>query len=470
MPGDSLTVRLARFVVETREIPFEVLQALNDALIDTFAAGFAGAREPCTSIALRTAVPCDGVRRATVWGHVDVVAPQDAAFVNGVAAHALDFDDTLASMRGHSSVTTVPVAMALGESRHASGIDVLTALALGLEVAGKLGQVFGHGHYLRGWHSTATIGTFAATAVAARLMHHDATTLCNAWGLAAAQASGLVRNFGTMAKPFQAGHAARAGFVSAQLAGAGMTADTRILDGKNSVLEIYSADGLPLAESLAELGARWEAIDPGLNVKRWPCCYCSHRAIGGLIEMMDDHAVRADEVESITVGFAPGSDEPLIYSDPKTGLEGKFSIEYPLAALLLDGRLTPSSFTDDMVARPAVRAMMKRIRRTRVEDTRTYSGTIGYTDLDLRTTRGRFQRRIDKAPGAREWPMSVNERREKFLDCASIVLASMQAQAWLATAEKCVELSDISELARLSIPAQQRTREQTPAGASKGAQ
>jgi 2-methylcitrate dehydratase PrpD len=452
MPVDSMTDRLASFVIETREIPVEVLEVLNEALIDTFAAGFAGAREPCTSIARQITLPCERARAVAVWGHVDVVSPQDAAFINGVAGHALDFDDTLASMRGHSSVTTVPVALALGESLRSPGSDVLSALSLGLEVAGKLGKAFGHGHYLRGWHSTATIGAFAATAVAARLLGHDTATLRNAWGLAAAQAGGLVRNFGTMAKPFQAGHAARAGIVSAQLAAAGMTADMDIFDGRNNFLDTYAADGLALAESVGQLGVRWEAIDPGLNVKRWPCCYCSHRAIGGLMEIMRDHAIRADDVESVTVGFPPGSDEPLTYSDPRNGLEGKFSIEYPLAALLLDARLTPHSFTDEMVARPAVRALMKRIRRTRVHDTKIYSGTVGYTDLDVQTTRGRFQRRIDKAPGAREWPMSVQERREKFLDCSSNVLSLAQAQAWLATAEKCGEVADISELARLSIP------------------
>jgi hypothetical protein len=95
---------------------------------------------------------------------------------------------------------------------------------------------------------------------------------------------------------------------------------------------------------------------------------------------------------------------------------------------------------------------MKRIRRTRVQDSKTYSGTVGYTDLDVQTTRGRFQRRIDKAPGAREWPMSVKERREKFLDCSSNVLSPAQARAWLTTAEKCRELADIAELAQLSIP------------------
>jgi 2-methylcitrate dehydratase PrpD len=452
MSTESLTARLASFVVDTPDVPVAVLQALNEALIDTFAAGFAGAREPCTSIARQVTVPCERAYGVAVWGHRDVVAPPDAAFINGVAGHALDFDDTLASMRGHSSVTTVPVALALGESRRASGIEVLTALALGLEVAGKLGKAFGHGHYLRGWHSTATIGAFAATAVAARLLGHDASELRNAWGLAAAQAGGLVRNFGTMAKPFQAGHAARAGITSAQFAAAGMTADMDIFDGRNSFLEIYAADGLALAESVAQLGVRWEAIDPGLNVKRWPCCYCSHRAIGGLMDLMREHAIGPDAVESVTVGFPPGSDEPLIYSDPKTGLEAKFSIEYPLAALLLDARLTPQSFTDEMVARPAVRALMKRIRRMRVQDTKTYSGTVGYTDLELQTTRGRFQRRIDKAPGAREWPVSAEDRRQKFLDCSSNVLSPAQARAWLTTAEKCAELADISELARLSIP------------------
>jgi 2-methylcitrate dehydratase PrpD len=452
----SPTHTLARFVVETRAVPGEVLDGMRDALVDTLGVALAGVNEACAEIARRVTTPTAGPGEASVWGLAVDATPADAAFVNGIAGHALDFDDTLASMRGHSSVTTVPVALAIGEAMHASGKDILTALALGLEVAGKLGRSLGHGHYLKGWHSTATIGAFAATAVAARLLRVDPATLCHAWGIAAAQSGGLLRNFGTMAKPFQAGHAARAGVVAASLAAAGMTGDAKIFDSPHGFLETYAASGIAIQESLAELGTRWEVIDPGLNVKRWPCCYCCHRAIGGLIEMLRAHRIGTPDILSVAVGFPPGTDEPLIYSDPRTGLEGKFSIEYPVAALLLDRELTPSSFTDAMVQRPAARELMKRVVRRRVPDEKTYSGTVGYNDIEISTTGGRWERRIVNAPGSAQWPVTPAERRGKFLDCASAVLASNEASALLDAAEGCLRLADISSLVSLTSPAEKR--------------
>lgn len=446
------TAKLAKFVIDTREIPSDVLNAVKDALVDTLGVAIAGSSEPCTAIARKTIGQSALRRAATILGQPVWASEEDAAFVNGVAGHALDFDDTLATMRGHSSVTTVPVALAVGEAVGASGKSILTALALGLEVAGKLGASFGHGHYLRGWHSTATIGAFAATAVAARLMGLQEEALRQAWGLAAAQTGGLVRNFGTMAKPFQAGNAARVGVYSARLAASGMTADGRIFDGRNNFLETYAADGIPLEKSLNDLGHRWEALDPGLNVKRWACCYCGHRAIGGLIEMRAQDGFTANEVETITVGFAPGSDEPLIYSDPTTGLQAKFSIEYPVAALLLDGSLGIASFTDAAVNRPAIRQYMKKVKRVVVPDSKTYSGTVGYTDLSIATRSRMLTRRIDRAPGSRLWPLSENERREKFMDCVAGVMPERQARRLLETAEKFDRMPSANMLMQLTVP------------------
>src|SRR6185295_8607308 len=186
-------------------------------------------------------------REATLWATHAGTSMAEAAFVNGVFGHALDFDDVQASVHGHPSTTMIPAAIAVGEAVNASGKDVLAAYALGLEVSGKLGIAFGSGHYQRGWHATATTGVFGTAAVAARLLKLDVTQLRNALGLAASQAAGLLRNFGTMTKPFHAGHAARCGVQSALLARAGFTADTSIFDGKDGFLRVYGdGDAQPL--------------------------------------------------------------------------------------------------------------------------------------------------------------------------------------------------------------------------------
>ena len=474
MDQDTMfTEKLSRFVIETRlaEIPQDVLAGARDAVIDTVGVALAGTLEPAAGIALSWINHLGAKPQASVWGQTVATSPAEAAFANGMSAHALDFDDSLPSLRGHPSATMVPAALAVAETCGASGAQVLAAYALGLEIAGKLGRAMGQGHYLRGWHSTATIGAFSSTAVAARLWGLDTAQLQTAWGLAASQMSGLVRNFGTMAKPFHAGHAARTGVVSAWMAGHGFVADTAIFEGERSVLDTYrEADGSPLNELIGLLGKPWEIAEPGIYVKRWPCCYCNHRPIGGLLELVRKHAIKPGEITAIEVGFPPGADNALVSFNPMTGLEGKFSIEYVAAALALDGKLTLETFTDAMVQRPAVRAMMEKTRRYRIEDSGIYSGLVGYNDVAIETGRGRFAMRVDKVPGSPAWPLTAQDRVEKFMDCAGRVLGQPGAARLLGLLERCAELPDMREPIRATVPASHPTRNAkaeaiTPVGA-----
>ena len=451
-----LTRTLARFVTDTpaSAISDDVLARARDALTDTVGVALAGSLEPVGDIALKWVAETGAKPQASVWGQTLRTSPPEAAFANGICAHALDFDDSLPSLRGHPSATIAPAALAVGEVTGASGADVLTAYALGLEVAGKLGQAFGHGHYLRGWHTTATVGAFSSTAAAARLWRLDPAQLEMAWGLAASQTSGLVRNFGTMTKPFHAGHASRTGVVSAWMAKQGFTAGTGVFDGEHSVLATYAGeDSAPFADLVARLGSPWEIMEPGIYVKRWPCCYCNHRPVGGLLELIHRNSIEPEEVTSIEIGFPPGSDTALVSTNPNTGLEGKFSIEYVAAATLLDGKLTLETFTDAMVQRPEVRALMAKARRYRIEDSRVYSGITGYNHVAIDTRRGRFQMRVEKVPGSPAWPMTAQDRIEKFMDCAGRVLGQPGAERLLRLLDGCAELTDIRELIRAAVPA-----------------
>ena len=451
-----ITEQLANFVTGIRagDLPRAVLDGARNALIDTVGCALAGTLEPAGEIALKWVRETGSRPQATCWGQNAATSPAEAAFFNGLCAHALDFDDSLPSLRGHPSAPMVAAGLAVAESCGATGRDLLAAYALGLEIAGKLGRALGAGHYQRGWHATATVGAFSAATVAARLWRLDAAQLRTAWGLAASQMSGLLKNFGTMTKPFHAGHAARTGVVSAWLAREGFTADASIFDGEHNVLDAYrDGDGEPLAPLVERLGAPWEITEPGIYVKRWPCCYCNHRPIGGLLELMKKNAVKPDEVIAIAVGFPPGADTALVSHDPTTGLEGKFSIEYVAAALVLDGAITLESFTDAMVQRPAVRAMMAKTRRYRIEDKGTYSGVVGYNDVALETTRGRFEMRVDRVPGSPAWPMTAQDNVEKFMDCAGRVLGRPGAETLLGLLQRCAELPAAREIAIATVPA-----------------
>ncbi|WP_170235541.1 MmgE/PrpD family protein [Verticiella sediminum] len=427
-----LTQRLAEFVIDTRvaALPAQALPAARAAFIDTVGCALLGLTEPVSELAARWAEENGARGRVAVWGRTLSTSPAEAAFANAIASHALDFDDAMPTLRGHPSTTLVPAILAAGADAGASGEHALASYVLGLEVAGKLGVAVGDGHYFRGWHTTATVGVMSSTAAVARLWRLDPDQLRTAWGLAATQASGLVRNFGSMAKPFHAGHAARSALLSVWLARNGCTAERSIFDVPGGFLSTYAGEGAtPLAECIERLGAPWEIAEPGIYVKRWPCCYANHRAVGGLLQLKEEHGLRADEIESIDIGFLPGGDGALISSNPHTGLEAKFSIEYCAAAAFIDGTLTMNSFTDDQVMRKPVRALMKKVRRHRIEDSKVYSGLKGYTDVTVRTSRGRYRMRVDKTPGSPAWPLTDADRKEKFLDGARRALGDPAAGA-----------------------------------------
>jgi 2-methylcitrate dehydratase PrpD len=450
-----LTQKLAEFIINTpvSDLPREALDGARDALIDTIGCGLVGTQEEASRIVVRFIRGQGGNAQATVWGVGLATTASDAAFANGVFTHVLDYDDTHSNLRGHPSASLVPAILAVGEQAHASGSAVLGAYAIGLEVAGKLGRALGDGHYLHGWHATGTAGVFAATAAAGRLLGLSVEELRRALGIAASESSGLLRNFGTMTKPFHAGHAAKNGVIAALLAKQGFTADPSIFDGKDGFLSTYGGgDGQPLGELIGRLANPWEILKPGLFFKRWPCCYCNHRSIGGLLQMIPEHGLTPDEVEAIEIGFPPGSDAALIANDPRTGLQGKFSIEYVAAATLLDGKVTLESFADEMVNRPEVRRLMQKVRRYRIEDSRTFAGTVGYNDITVRTPRGEFKMHVDKTPGSPVWPVGADERDQKFLDCAGRVLSGAEAQTLLDLLLNCRSLADVGLLVRATVP------------------
>lgn len=454
-----LTQKLAQFAINTREsdVPQNVLDGARDALVDTLGCALAGSLDEGPEIIQRYVRDLAARGQATVVGTPLSSGPADAAFANGLAAHALDFDDSLATLRGHPTAPMLGAGLAVGEVANASGNALLAAIAIGLEVGGKLGPAIGSGHYLKGWHTTATGGTFTATVVAARLWGLTVEQLQTAWGIAASEVSGLIRNFGTMTKPFHAGHAARSGVMAAWLAKNGFTADTQIFDGKKNFFTTYAGDdAVPLESTLVNLGKPWEMATPGIYVKRWPCCYCNHRPVGAMFDLIKQHNIQRDEVTKVRIGFLPGADTPLIHFNPQTGLEGKFSMEYNTAAVLLDGKLTMETFTDAMVQRPAIRALMPKVERFHIPSEQTFSGITGYNEIEFITTRGTFKKREDRVPGSSAWPMTPADRAEKFLDCAGRVLGSANAQKLLDLTERCGQLKSVAELARATVPTESR--------------
>jgi 2-methylcitrate dehydratase PrpD len=263
-----------------------------------------------------------------------------ATFLSGaageaVAAHVLDWDDLHLPSTTHISAVCVPVARAAG-----GGARAYLAAA---GVMARLGTALGWAHYERGWHATCTAGAPAAAAGAAIAAGADAGGVATAMALAVPAAGGVQRAFGTDAKSLQVGFAVQAGLRAAELAAAGATADPSALD---QWFELVGG---------GELALDGPAIPGGLAVKVYPCCYALQRPIAATRDL------GAVPEGPIRVRTPASSVQPLIHRRPRTGLEGKFSLEYGIAAALLDGAPGIDSFTDAAVQRPEAQALVDRV-------------------------------------------------------------------------------------------------------------
>ena len=444
-----LTEIIARFVTDTPDaaLPAGALAAARDALVDTVACGLAGTQDEASRIAEAWVASEGGRGVCRVWGSSLSASAADAAFANAIRAHVLDYDDSALHLRGHPSAVMMAAALAVAESTGASGRAMLTAYAIGLEVGTKLSPALGPGHYFKGWHTTATVGIFAATAIAARLYGLDALQAQHALGLAASQAAGLTQNFGSMTKSFHVGHAAACGIRSAWLAQRGFTANPAVFDGNKSFITLYAGErARPLEESGTRLGQPWELHAPGLYRKRFPCCYAVHRAMAGLLELLQRDGIATADVEEIVIGYLPGVQHPLIHRNPVTGLEAKFSTEYCMAAMALDRKVDIASFDDAAVMRPAIRALMAKVRTYEIPDPNVYNGLTGYNQIAVVARGRKHELRIDRTPGSPDWPLVGEELAAKFLACARTILPEDRARSALRLASTADTLTDVRTL------------------------
>ena len=251
--GSRATAGVAEFLVKSRweDCPPEAVEAARRAILDCLGVMLAGSVEPPARIIQRIAEMEGGTPLATVVGTGRRTGATWAALANGTAAHALDYDDTNFAMMGHPSAPVLSAALAVGELALADGRSLVHAFLLGFEVETTLAEVVNPPHYYRGWHATCTLGTLGAAAAAAHLLGLDAAQTRVALAVAASQASGLKENFGTMTKPFHAGHAARSGVLAALMAREGWTASEQALEGPQGFFAVLGAGDLRLGEALS---------------------------------------------------------------------------------------------------------------------------------------------------------------------------------------------------------------------------
>ncbi|MPY91956.1 MAG: MmgE/PrpD family protein [Acidimicrobiia bacterium] len=433
------------------DLPADVVLVAKQCALDWLAVSLAGSREPVARIVRDEVLDQGGSAQATLVGSGDRVAAGQAALVNGTAGHALDYDDVVSTFLGHPSAPVLPAVLALAERRGASGRSALAAFVAGFDAESLLGRTIVPGHYERGWHTTATLGTFGAAAACAHLLGLDAAQWRHAFGLAATQAGGLKASFGTMGKPLHAGKAAANGLLAATLAGRGMTAAP---DAFEAHLGFAAATSPVLAPE------RIDGVGPGefevrqVLFKYHAACYLVHSTVEGVLALRRE-GLRPEDVETLTIRATPMHRDTCGIAEPSTPLEAKFSLRYAAAVALVTGSAGEAAFDEAVVADPAVRAVLDRVEVV----TDAGLDQLMATPVSVRRrSAGPTEACVDVGRPAPAAQLAGQGERlvAKFGGLAGPVIGTEAAERVVGLVERLEELSSVAPLLRACAPVSAR--------------
>jgi 2-methylcitrate dehydratase PrpD len=445
----TVTAALARRAAGLRfdDLPADVRLLARQCLLDFLAVTLAGSREELARILLAEAEEQGGRPAASLLGHRLKAPTQQAALVNGAAAHALDYDDVNMTMGGHPSVPILPAILALAEARGASGAELVTAFVAGYETLCRVGALVAPGHYARGFHNTATVGSFGAAAAAANLLGLDAERTATALGIAGTQAAGLKSMFGTMCKPLHAGKAAQNGLLAATLAARGFTSRADVLECAQGFADTQSPDFHP-ERALADPPGGWHLAS---NLFKYhAACYLTHAPIECARAVRREKGFSPDAVRAVALTVESGAAKVCHIPAPRTGLEAKFSLRLA-TAMALAGLDTASlaTYSEANAGDPA----LQRLRDTvNVEFARDWPHT--QAELKVTLADGRvLASRHDSGVPARDLAAQGRRLEAKFMSLAAPVLGDAQAERLAAAVAGVDRLGSVAELTRLAAPA-----------------
>jgi 2-methylcitrate dehydratase PrpD len=446
----DITQQSANFVAGLKhsDLPVRCIEAARIGFVDCIGVMIAGAAEQpvrIVSAMLAASTQNDGAPEIPSGRNL---AASDAALVNGVAAHVLDYDDV--ALAGHPSTVLVPAILAEGWTMDCSGADAISAYVAGYELWAQLAALEpGHLHE-RGFHPTAVMGALATAAACARLRGLNVERTRHAIAIAASLASGLVANFGTMTKSLHAGRTAQSGVLAARLAEQGFTASADVLEHRTGFLRAHSPSGSPrIEDGTIDIGTNWRLSELGINVKRYPTCYATHRSIDAMLGLVRTHGLKADDVKEIRVQTGTTQRLMLRNTNPQTGLEAKFSMEFAMAAALVAGRVGLNQLTDDFVKRTEVSEAVAKVRCTTTDI--VMPGDQPFAPEDNVSVVLKSGEVLEHAPvvyakGSWQKPLTREELEEKFLDCATRVFDRSHAVALFAQLWQLDELASVREL------------------------
>ncbi len=432
--GNDVTDRILCMVGSHDHASDRWTRLAGQAFVDTVAVLVAGAAEPSVRAVAASIDETGGSARSLVTGKA--MSERSAALIDGTGAHALDYDDVDDAVIAHPSAVLIPALLATGGRLDASGTELVDAYRTGVRVGRLLAAAIDiREHYEQGWHSTATIGTIMAAASVAQLQKLTIEQVRHALGIAGSLAAGSRRAFGTMTKPLHAGTAAGNGVFAAQLAKNGLTGDPDLIGAPLGFLHLHAGrDGIPFVD-LDNVATD----EPTLNVKLFPCCYYTHSAIEAAFELARQSGSPRD-IECVEVTVQPGGLAPLVHQRPTDGSQAKFSMEYVIAAALLDGRIDLTTFDDKRVQHEDVQQFLTRVRVSESEKPSVGTDPEGapFSVVAVHHKGGTSATvRVDRPAGHATRPITAEQLRHKFDDCTASAEAADRDSTYRA-------LSDLS--------------------------
>lgn len=434
-------------------LPSEVVRRAKHSFLDTLGIALGGMTEPAPQILYRFAQAQGGAPKATVLGTGLKTSAPYAALVNGTAGDIVGWSDISVIQMTHPSVSICPAVCAVAEELRAPGKAVLLAHVLGVEVADKIGAGVKPGFQLKGWHPLAVLNTFGAAAACGKLLALAPEQLCNALGIAGAEASGIRVAMGTMSKAYGAGRSARDGVTAALLAQLGYTGPHDVIEGRDGFLQTFG-DGASGEGILENFGDPYEFVSPGITLKKYPVCTRSHNGIQGMLNLRSRYGFGVADIESVECLVTPAVVDYLKFSRPKSKFEAKYSMEFCLACVIRDGAATISSFTDEHVRDRELNAIMNKITMKIWPEyakdgyNPSYAPYGCIVNVKLRDGR-QFSERVDKGPWEPETPPAWEDVVAKFRGNAEMVLPRNVVDQAIEMVS-CLELlEDVSVLMKL---------------------
>lgn len=462
MTDRSLTEAAATFVagLSYDDLPEEAVRIARRQILDGLACQIGGTEQEALAVMARYVTGIGGAAQARLVGDASLRVPAHlAALWNGLAGHAMDWDDTqLARHPGrayglmtHPTMPPLSAALAVADMLGGvSGRDFIAAFVAGFEVECKVAEAINPDHYMRGFHSSGTLGTFGSAAAAAKLLKLDAGRIRQTISIAASMASGIRANFGTMTKPLHVGRSSENGVTAALLVKEGFTGDLDGLDGRWGFLTIAGPGGNP-DYVIDEFGHPFSIADPGTSIKPYPSGVLTHPAMDALLFLMRDEKLTADDIARVDLHAANNVLGPIRFQFAETELQGKFSFQFLLAAIMVAGRAGKREFTNEFVRSAPVVAAQTRVFTHHDPEIEAMGYDRIRSRIEVTATDGRtLVREADENyRGSPLNPLSDTEIEGKFSDAAAGLLAADQCERVFETVWRLEDEADATKLLAL---------------------